>query len=158
MRKIIVSPLLFLSTGWAGGDTPKDWKALRDSKGACQIAVPPNWILAPETGSAYPQDPSVGIAVVTSQPAQAFKPISDTILRLMNVPKENVFENSSKLVFYQDRQNPSASDSRSLNVMVPGNSGTCSAHVVTPSSVPEDTAKKIALSLSPVTESAAASH
>ena len=159
MRKIIVTTLLFLGPALAAGDTvPKNWKIIQDSKAVCQIAVPDNWTVGEAAGSAYLQDPTVAIAVVTSQPAQAFKPISDSMLNLLNVPKENVFENSAKRVFYRDRPNPSNPDSHSLNVMVPGKTGTCSARVVYPSTIPEETAKKIALSLSPPPETSAAAQ
>jgi len=160
MRKIIVATLLFLGILRASGDSiPTNWKIIKDSKSVCQIAVPENWTAgADNTGSAYLQDPTVAIAVVTSQPTQAFKPISDSMLHLLNVTKESLFENSAKRVFYQDRPNASAPDSHSLNIMVPGRTGTCSARVVYPPTVPEDTARKIALTLAPVPEAGGATQ
>jgi len=154
MGKIIVATLLFLGAARASGDIPANWKIVKDSKGACQISVPENWTVGEDnTGSAYWQAPSVAIVVVTSQPNQQFKPVADFMLtRTMNVPKENVFENSAKRVFFQDRLSPTGPDTRSLSVMVPGRTGTCSAHLVLSSTVTDETGKKIAFSLAPAPE------
>jgi hypothetical protein len=150
MRKRIVSALFFLAAAGAG-TLPTGWKAIKDSKGLCQIAVPANWTPGAEnTGSAVFQDASVAIAVVTSQPGQTFRPLSDTMLKWMNVPKDKVFENSATRVFYQDRTGHDASEPSALSAMVPGKGGACSSRVVFLSTVPEETVKKIALSVGPV--------
>ncbi len=155
MRKIIVATLFFLGAAWAAGDSvPANWKLVKDSKALCQIAVPENWIAS--AGSAYYQEPTIAIAVVTSQSGQVFGPISESLLiSILKVPKENVFENSEKRVYYVDR---GSAESHSLNVMVAGRTGTCSAHIVYPSSVADETAKKIALSLTAAQESSGSTH
>ena len=77
-RECIVPALILFSAASATAQiVPTGWKLIRDSKTACQIAVPPDWSLLSEAGgSAIFHDPSTGIAVVTSQPGQAFKPLS----------------------------------------------------------------------------------
>ena len=145
----MVSTLFFLAAPLAG-TIPAGWKAIRDSKGLCQIAVPANWTAGAEnTGSAVFQDASVAIAVVTSQPGQTFKPLSDSILKWMNIPKDKVFENSATRVFYQDRTGRDASEPSALSAMVPVKGGACSSRVVFLATVPEETVKKIALSVGP---------
>jgi hypothetical protein len=150
MRKFIVDTLIFLAA--AGGATiPPGWKAVKDAKGVCQIAVPKEWVPGAEnTGSAVLQDASVAIAVVTSQQGQTFRPISESMLKLLNVPKDKLFENSATRTFFQDRTGRDASEPNSLSAMVPGKVCTCSSRVVFLPSVPEETAKKIALSVGPV--------
>jgi hypothetical protein len=45
-------------------------------------------------------DVSTAIAVVTAQPGQAFQPLNAMRLRALNVPKEKMFENTVKRIFY----------------------------------------------------------
>lgn len=132
---------------------PSGWKLLKDSKGACQISIPEDWeISSDQAGFAVLHDASTAIAVVTSQPGQAFKPLSDTVVKLMGLRKEKIFENSATRVFYQDKIPASSSDTKALSAMVPGKTGTCSARVVYLAEVPEETARKIVLSVGPASE------
>src|SRR5512144_133153 len=105
---------------------PKDWKIVKESKGACQISVPGDWTQTEENpGSAVLQDASNAIAVVTSQPGQTFKPLTDAMLRLLRIPKDTLFENSARRIFYQDRIARDNRDTNSYSAMVPGKNGTC---------------------------------
>jgi len=154
MREQIAVVLFLLSVpGFWPQTAPAGWKAIIDSKGLCQIAVPPDWVAGAEnTGSAIFRDSTTGIAVVTSQPGQAFKPFTESFLKLMKIPKEKMFENTAKRIFYQDKASRNADDPTSFSASVPGRDGTCSCRVVFLLSVSEETAKKIALSLGPVPE------
>jgi hypothetical protein len=146
----MVSALSFLVAA-AAGTTPAGWKTIKDSKGLCQIAVPADWTAGAEnSGSAVLQDASVAIAVVTSQPGQTYRPLSDAMLKMMDIPKDKLFENSATRIFYKDRTGRDASEPSALSVMAPGKGGTCSSRVVFLSSVPEETARKIAVSVGPV--------
>jgi len=81
--------------------TPADWKIVKDSKGVCQIAVPPNWEPLPETtGAAVFHDVTTGIAVVTSPAGQAFQPLTATLQKLFGIRKDKLFENSTRRIFY----------------------------------------------------------
>jgi hypothetical protein len=132
---------------------PKDWKVVKDAKGACQISVPGEWSQFEEnSGSAMLQDASNAIAVVTSQPGQTFKPLTESMLRLLHIPKDKLFENSARRIFYQDRIARDARDTNSFSAMVPGKNGACSARVVFAAGVSEETAKKIAMSVGPPPE------
>jgi len=148
----MVAALSFLVAATAAAASiPAGWQTVKDSKGLCQIAVPANWTPAAEnTGSAVYQDASVAIAVVTSQPGQAYRPFSDTMLKLMNISRDKLFENSATRIFYQDRTGRDPNEPNALSVMTPGKSGACSSRVVFLGTVPEETAKKIALSVGPV--------
>ena len=113
MREQAVLTLLLLLLPHLSAQTvPADWKVVRDSKSACQIAVPPEW--APwgdNTGAAVFQNTTTAIAVVTSQPGQAFKPLSDQMQKLLGIRKEAMFENTAKRVFYQDKTSARPEDS-----------------------------------------------
>jgi len=133
--------------------TPAGWKLLKDSKGVCQIAVPPDWEPLPETtGAAMFHDATTAIAVVTSQAGQVFKPLTETLQKLFGIRKDKLFENTARRIFYQDKISKRSEDPNAYSASVPGKGGTCSCHVVVLPSVPEETAKKIALSLGPTPE------
>ena len=129
---------------------PAGWKVVKDAKEVCQIAVPADWeLLSESTGAAVLRDATNAIAVVTSQAGQDFKPLSDVLLKVVGVRKDKLFENTARRVFYQERISRHAEDPNAYSVSVPGKSGTCSCHITALPGVPEETAKKIALSLGP---------
>jgi hypothetical protein len=133
--------------------TPAGWKIVKDPKGVCQIAVPPDWDpLSENTGAAVFQDATTAIAVVTSQAGQAFKPLPETWQKLLGIRKGKLFENTAKRIFYQDKISKHSEDPNAYSASVPGKAGTCSCHVVVLPRVLEETAKKIALSLGPAQE------
>ena len=132
---------------------PSGWQVVKDAKSVCQITVPPEWTpFGDNDGAAVLQDAATAIAVVTSQPGQEFKPLTPGMLKMLGIPKDKLFENSGKRLFYQDKTSGRADDSNAFSSSVPAGSGTCSCHVVALPSVSPDVAKKIALSLSGVAE------
>lgn len=152
MRECIVPTLVLLCWHPARSQSvPAGWKVIKDAKAVCQIAVPPEWIpLGENRGAAVFQNSTTGIAVVTSQPGQEFKPLSAAQLKTFGVPKEKIFENSAARIFFQDQTSHNPDDSNAFSASVPAKGGTCSCHLVVLPSVSDDVAKKIALSLSPV--------
>jgi len=142
--------LLCLATAFAQTEAPA-WKPIKDPKGACQIQVPPDWApLGEAAGAAVFRDTSTALAAVTSQPGQTFKPLSETLLKLLEIPKSRLFENTSKRVFYQDKVSRGAEDPNGYSISVPGKDGSCGCHIIFVPGVPEETVRKIALSLAPV--------
>jgi hypothetical protein len=154
MRECIVLTLILLClTPALAQDTPAAWKAVKDSRSACQIMVPPEWVfLGENSGASIFQSTTTAIAVVTSQTRQAFKPLPESLLRSLGIPKNRVFENSAKRIFYQDRISAGSEDPNAYSASVPSKSGTCSCHVSFVPAISEETARKIALSLSPLPE------
>jgi hypothetical protein len=151
MREFLVSALVLLCClpVAAAQDGTEGWKTIKDSKSVCQISVPPEWApLGENNGAAVLHDPSTGIAVVTSQPGQEFKPFTPAFLKSMGVPKDKVFENDATRIFYQDKTSQGPDDPNAFSSSVPMKAGTCSCHVVVTPSVAAETAKKIVLSLS----------
>jgi hypothetical protein len=151
MSEFTCSALFLLLLPLASAETvPSGWKLIRDANGACQIAVPPEWTpLSANGGSAVLRDPSTAIAVVTSQPGQAFKALSPTMIKLIEIPKEKIFENTAMRIFYEDKTSLRSEDSSAYTASVPGNKGTCSCRVVFLPNVGVETPRKIALSLGP---------
>jgi len=158
MREYIVSTLILsflpsvvaqvLPAGW---QIVKDSK--NDSKNACQIAVPPDWSLyGDNNGAAFFHDVSTAIAVVTSQPGQAFRPLTESLQKLLHIRKEAMFENTANRIFYQDQTSENRESLSAYSVSVPGRAGTCSGHVTFLPSVSADVVRKIALSLGPLPE------
>lgn len=152
MREALVCSLFLLFCAPSLAQTvPPGWKIVKDSKGTCQIAVPPEWTpLDPATGAAIFQDTTIAIAVVTGQPEQKFLPLTESLQRLLGVRKEKLFENSVKRVFYQDRVSAKPEEPNALGASVPTTTGSCSCRITFLPVVTEETAKKIALSLGPV--------
>ena len=155
MREFTLCALVLLCSLPAGAQTaPAAWKTIKDAKSACQISVPAEWTpLGENNGAAVFHDATTAIAVVTSQPAQEFKPLTPAFVKTMGLPKEKVFENSVKRIFYQDQTSRGPDDTNAYSAAVPGKAGTCSCHVTVLPSVSQELARKIALSVAPVPES-----
>jgi hypothetical protein len=154
MRERIVSTLILFSFSLAFAETvPAGWKVVKDPRSACRIAVPPEWVpLGQNTGAAVFHDSTTAIAVVTSQPKQAFKPLSASLQKLLGVAREKMFENTARRIFYQEKISLGAEDPDAYSASVPGKDGTCSCHGVFLPSIPVETARKIMLSLAPAPE------
>ena len=145
--------ILFCLPCLSAQGVPTAWQIVKDSKNACQVAVPSDWSLYGESHSAAVlHDTSTALAVVTSQPGQTFTPLTEFFQKVLNISKEKLFENTPKRIFYQDKVSAGADDPNSYTFSVPGKGGTCSSHLTFLPSVPVDVARKIALSLGPVSE------
>jgi hypothetical protein len=156
MREYTVPALFLLWTGAAAAQTPpappqglpEGWTVLKDARNLCRIAVPPEWTALAETkGAAVFRDTATAIAVVTSQPGQGFKPMPASLLKVLEIRKDSVFENTAKRVFYQDKHSTGAERPNAFSVSVPGKDGTCSCHVTFLPEIPAEIARKIALTL-----------
>ncbi len=153
MREFIVPALILLLLPPASAQNPASWQVVKDSKNACRIAVPPDWVLLPAgTGAAVLQDATNAIAVVTSQPGQDFRPLSEPLQKTLGIRKQAMFENTPKRVFYQDKTSKNSDDPNAYSASVPARNGTCSCRVSFLPGVPSEIAKKIVLSLGPAPE------
>jgi hypothetical protein len=85
------------------------------------------------------------------EPARTdFKPLPESLQKVLDIHKEKMFENSVKRLFYQDKTSKSPADPNAYSASVPGKAGNCSCHVTFLPNVSADMVKKIALSLGPV--------
>jgi hypothetical protein len=129
---------------------PAGWQIVKDSKNACQIAVPADWSPYGENiGAAVFQEVSTAIATVTSQPGQKFAPLTDSMQRLLEIPKDQMFENTAKLTFYREKISKNKEDANAYSFSAPGKAGMCSGHLTALPGISEDVARKIAFSLGP---------
>ena len=154
MREYIVSTLFLLFTlPVAEQNVPAGWRVVKDSRSICQIAVPPEWVLLEEsTGAAVLQNTTTAIAVVTSQPDQTFRPLTEFLQKVVVTRKDKMFENSARRIFYQDKISRNSGDPNAYTASVPARGGTCSGRVTFLPIVSEETAKKIMLSLGPAAD------
>ncbi len=150
---MLAALILSLLASFSVETPPSEWKILKDSRNLCQIAVPPDWDEVDESaGAAVLHETSTAVAVVTSQPGQAFKPLTESLQRLLGIRKAALFENTPRRIFYQDKFSKRSGDPNVYDASVPAKSGTCSCHVAALPIIPEDTVRKIALSLQPAEE------
>ncbi|HUB80127.1 MAG TPA: hypothetical protein VMB03_15080 [Bryobacteraceae bacterium] len=153
MREYIVSALILFALPLSAQTVPAGWQIVKDSKNACQIAVPPDWTIYGDSRSAAVfHDASTALAVVTSQPGQAFAPLTEHLQTVLNISKGKLFENSAKRIFYQDKVSSRPDDPNWYTFSAPGKNGTCSGHLTFLPSTAEDLARKIVGSLGPVSE------
>jgi hypothetical protein len=154
MREYIVPTLVLLFLPSLSAQVvPAGWQIVKDSKNACQITVPADWSpYGDNIGAAVFQNVSTAIATVTSQPGQAFTPLSESLQKVLDIRKEQMFENTAKRIFYQEQTSKSREDPNAYSFSVPGKAGTCSGHLRFLPSISEDVAWKIALSLGPAAQ------
>ena len=149
----IFALILFCLPRLSAQATPPGWQIVKDPKNACQLAVPPDWSVWGDTHSAAVfHDAATALAVVTSQPGQAFKPLTEFFQNLLNISKDKLFENTAKRIFYKDKTSANAEDSNAYTFSVPVKDGTCSGRITFLPSVKEDLVRKIVLSLGPASE------
>ncbi|MCU1232066.1 MAG: hypothetical protein JWP63_33 [Candidatus Solibacter sp.] len=144
--------LLLLAPPAVAQSVPAGWKIVKDAKSVCQIAIPPEWdSWKDSSGAAVFKDPSTAIAVVTNQPGQIFKSLTDTMVRMLGIPKDKLFENTAKRLFYQDRTSGGVEEPNAYSASAPADGSTCSCRIAFLPSIDKETAKKIVLSLGPAT-------
>jgi hypothetical protein len=152
-QEFAVNALILFCLPLSAQVVPTGWQIVKDSKQACQIAVPADWSVYGESHSAAVfHDTSTALAVVTSQPGQTFAPLTEFFQKVLNINKDKFFENTAKRIFYQDKTSANHDDPSSYTFSVPGKGGTCSGRLTFLPSIPEDMARKIALSLGPAAE------
>ena len=150
MREYIIAVLILLNPLTAQV-VPSGWQIVKDSKNACQLAVPPDWSIYGESRSAAVlNDTSTALVVVTSQPGQAFAPLTEHLKSILNISKEKLFENTANRIFYEDKASAHPADPKWYTFSVPGKNGTCSGRLTFLPSLQDDLARQIVFSLGPV--------
>jgi hypothetical protein len=153
MREYAISVLILLNLPLAAQVAPSGWQIVKDSKNACQLTVPPDWTIYGESRSAAVlHDASTALVVVTSQPGQAFAPLSEHLKSILNISKEKLFENTANRIFYEDKASAHAADPKWYTFSVPGKNGTCSGRLTFLPSLQDDLARQIVFSLGPAPE------
>jgi len=137
----ILGVLIGLAALAAAQTAPKDWKIVKDEKGLCQIAVPPNWTV--KSNIAFHENTPPDQASVDSNPL-GIAPMPDRVQKTMHV--DQMFENTDKRVLYSSS---GYGGRKNFNASVPRSGGSCAVTVTFKPPISEDIAKTIALSLGP---------
>jgi hypothetical protein len=135
--------LLLSCSGLPAQDVPAGWKVVKDKQGACQVAVPADWA-ADKLIASFVSSPD-GNANATPHGlryGQTFAAASTQAKQVM--PPTKVIEDSGKRLWYAY----AGAASTNWYVAVPG-STVCTAQIAYKVPAMEETAKKIALSLTP---------
>ena len=151
MRRVVVSGLLAVMCAMAGGQAvPAGWKIAKDDKGACQVAVPPNWTVPPGGGPASLGEMMENMATLTSD-VDRLQPMPEAAQKMLGVTK--MIDNTDKHVFYFSRTEFRGNVAMQYRASMPGKGGKGRCHVSVSfksSMVTDELAKQIALTLSPV--------
>jgi len=125
-------------------EVPSGWKVVKDRQGACQIAVPPDWV-SDKLVASFMQSPD-GKANAVPHGQRAGQSLADAVnLSKMTLKVSKTIEESGTRVWFAFETNIGAGGTN-WYVAVPG-SPVCTAQVTFKSAATEETAKKIALSL-----------
>jgi hypothetical protein len=148
MQPLLTSGLLLALCGMAAGQTvPAGWNLIKDAKGVCQAAIPPDWTPATLPGMAKTKETGTvlvpsGTVVVTSD-VDRLQPMPKEVQKLL---VDQMIENTDQRVFYSNK----SSASTEYNASVPGKGGKGRCHAAVsfqPSKVKDEIAKQIALSI-----------
>jgi hypothetical protein len=149
MQPLLTSGLLLALCGMAAAQTvPAGWNVIKEGKGACQAAIPPDWAPGSGPGTAHAKDMMEGMLVVTSD-IDRLQPMPEFLQQSL---VDQMIENTDKRVFYSEKANAS-SQNRLYHATVPGKGGKGRCHATVtfqPSKVKDEIAKQIALSIGPV--------
>ena len=131
----MVSPALM-------AQNPTGWKVLHDKTNTCQMAVPADWKVAPETTWIGQAPNNQGDAEITFQPGKTLKPLSEMAQKALNVAK--MFENTPQRIFWSSQQTNGDHPITPYAVRIAAKGGICAGLISTRSGVSEDVVKKIA--------------
>jgi hypothetical protein len=139
-----------LLTTASAASIPAGWTTIKDSKGACQAGVPPDF--KPDKGlPSLATGPGRLIEIqIVSRVGGTVKPLSDLAKKALLVDK--MFENTPNKVFYSNAPQKSLEGKMltGWHITVAGNGGTCAGIITLQGGAPEDVAKKIADTLGPI--------
>ena len=145
-RFLFTAALLSAIACWSQ-NVPSGWKVIKDKQGACQLAVPPDWTTDKLLPSfAKSPDGKANAVAHGVRSGQSFAQATAMAKQVMKPSK--MIEDSGKRLWYAYEGNSSANGGTNWYIAVPG-TPVCTAQVSFKDPSLEDTAKKVALSLSP---------
>jgi len=146
MQPLLTSGLLLALCGMAAAQTiPAGRSVIKDGKGVCQAAVPPDWGAGTQAGTAHVKNMLEGMLVVTSD-VDRLQPMPEAVQKML---ADQMIENTNQRVFYSNKSG--ANSQYHASVSAKGGKGRCHATVTfQPAKVKDEIAKQIALSIGPV--------
>jgi hypothetical protein len=146
-RCLTLIAALGLSTLAQAQEVPAGWKIVKDSKAACQMAVPSDWQQGIIPSMFHDAKEGVTITLVQETSYQV-KPMSD--LELKAHKAEKVVENSNQRVYLEEPLFTfGRSSTKPWDVWVAAPKGSCHATVSIKTGVDEATARKIVDTVKP---------
>jgi len=140
---VCAATLMLACSGLPAQDVPAGWKVVKDRQGACQIAVPADWV-ADKLIASFVSSPD-GNANATPHGMRAGTTFTaGTTLAKQGLAPTKIIEDSSKRLWYAYAGAPPSG--ANWYVAVSG-STVCTAQIAFKVPAMEETAKKIALSL-----------
>lgn len=122
-------------------NVPSGWKVVKDNQGACKVAVPGDWKIDTSIGKS--PDGKSNVVPNGLDADESFKEATSMVKQMMK-PTKTIEDSDKRLLYAYDGGR--GSSGTNWYVAVPGKP-VCTAQVTFKDPVPEDTAKKIALSL-----------
>jgi hypothetical protein len=135
---------------WGGSclyaqDVPGGWKVVKDSRGHCQFAVPADWVSDKLLKSFMMSADGKASAVASSAASGPFASVTATARQLM-VPKTTIEDSAKRLWYAYETQMSVQKGTTEWYVAVPTDP-VCAMQISFKGAAMEDSAKKIALSL-----------
>jgi hypothetical protein len=144
LRWPVCFALLLVGFGLRAQEIPSGWNVVTDRQKVCQMAVPGDWVADKLLPSFVKSADGKANAVAHGLRAGQSFAEGTSLAKQMMVPTKTI-EDSSKRVWYV-YQNPSSAESTNWYVAV-ASSPVCTAQISFKASATEETARKIALSL-----------
>ena len=133
--------LLLAAIALQAQDVPAGWKVVKDTKGACQLAVPPDW--AVDGSSAKSPDGNTDAVPHGQRAGLGFSEATGIAKSVMKPAK--ILEDSANRLWYTF-ENTNGKPGTNYYVAV-ATAPVCTAQVSFKNATAEDTAKKIAVTL-----------
>ena len=128
---------------------PAGWTTIKDSKGACQAGIPPDFKPNPNF-KGLGEGPGQVISIqIVSQAGAKVRPLNDLAQKAVRVDK--MFDNTNDKLFYSTGplKGFDGKTSTGWHITVTGNGGTCAGIITLLPGASEDLARKIADTLGP---------
>ena len=127
-------------------DVPGGWKVVKDGKGVCQFAVPADWVSDKFSKSfMMPADGKASAVANGIRPGQSFAVATSMAKQLMKPVK--TIEDSGKRVWYTYETSGGMQQGKTQWYVAVAGNPVCTAQIDFKVPAMEETAKKIALSL-----------
>lgn len=147
MKALLLATALVAAASAAS--IPAGWTTIKDSKGACQVGIPPDFKPNPSF-KGLGEGPGQVISIqIVSQAGAKVRPLNDLAQKAVRVDK--MFDNTNDKLFYSTAplKGFDGKTSAGWHITVIGNGGTCAGIITLLPGASEDLAKKIADTLGP---------
>ena len=145
MRCVVGAAALLAGSCLYAQDVPGGWKVVKDARGRCQFAVPPDWVADSLMKSFQMSADKTASAVASSAASGPFASVTSRAKELM-VPKKTIEDSGKRLWYVYETQIGAQKGNTQWYVAVP-TSPVCAMQIDFKGSAMEDIATKIARSL-----------